>query len=98
MGSLLGQFRKPPFSKAEGGKGRREGEAGGRARGRSTLKNSLVESGEMAQWGRVLNVQTKDLDLNPLNLYKSQARLCVLKFQGCGEKETERPWDLNDPV
>lgn len=98
MGSLLGQFKKPPFSKAEGGKGRQEGEGGGRARGRSTRKNSLVETGEMAQWERVLNVQTKDLDLNPQNLYKSQARLCVLESQGCGERETERPWDLNDPV
>lgn len=93
----MGQFRKLPFSKAEGGKEGRE-EGGGRARGRSALKNSLVETGEMAQWGRVLTVQTKDLDLNPQNLYKSQARVCVLESQGCGEKETERPWDLSDPV
>lgn len=94
----MGQFRKLPFSKAEGGKERREEEGGGRARGRSALKNSLVETGEMAQWGRVLTVQTKDLDLNPQNLYKSQARVCVPESQGCGEEETERPWDLSDPV
>lgn len=66
--------------------------------GRSARKNSLVETGEMAQWGRGLTVQTKDLNLNPQNLYKSQALLCVLESQGCGERETERPWDLSDPV
>lgn len=46
----------------------------------------------------LLTVQTKDLDLNPQNLYKSQAPLCVLESQGYGERETERPWDLSDPV